>query len=186
MLPIPDRVPASTYRVQLNRDFDFARAVEIVPYLARLGITDFYASPIFQASSNSSHGYDVNDYNSISLALGGREGLDALSGELRRHGLGLCIDFVPNHMGIDGEHNFWWRHVLENGAQSKYAPFFDVEWHPRLERLNNRVLVPMLADRYGVMLENGRFSLRYEKGPFRYSIRIAQVAHPAGHLPRDL
>ena len=92
--------------------------------------------------------------------------MDELSAELRKHDLGLLLDFVPNHMGIDGEYNYWWRHVLENGDQSKYAPFFDIEWHPRLARLNDRVLVPMLDQHYGVVLESGRFKLRYEKGRF--------------------
>src|SRR5450631_2469334 len=128
MLAPPVRVPLSTYRVQLTREFGFEQTRHIVSYLAALGITELYASPIFQASSSSTHGYDVNDYNAVSIALGGRKGLDQLSDELRTHRIGLLVDFVPNHMGIDGEYNFWWRHVLEHGAQSKYASFFDIEW----------------------------------------------------------
>jgi (1->4)-alpha-D-glucan 1-alpha-D-glucosylmutase len=166
MLEPPVRVPASTYRIQFTRDFGFEQARRIVPYLADLGVTELYASPLFQASSSSTHGYDVNDYNSVSIALGGRRGLEELSAELQRLGLGLLVDFVPNHMGIDGEYNSWWRHVLEHGAQSRYAPFFDIEWHPRLERLNDRVLVPMLDDHYGAVLESGRLSLRYENDRF--------------------
>jgi (1->4)-alpha-D-glucan 1-alpha-D-glucosylmutase len=131
-----------------------------------MGISDVYASPIFQASSKSTHGYDVNDFNRISMDLGGREGLDRLSSRLRSEGLGLLLDFVPNHMGIDGTHNHWWFHVLENGAKSKYAPYFDIEWHPRLDRLNDRVLVPMLGDYYGAVLEKGELSLHYDEGQF--------------------
>jgi (1->4)-alpha-D-glucan 1-alpha-D-glucosylmutase len=166
MLPPPVRIPTSTYRIQFTPEFGFEQARRIVPYLKELGISDLYASPLFQASSASTHGYDVNDYNTISASLGGRKGLDQLSAELTKNGLGLLLDFVPNHMGIDGEFNFWWRHVLEHGTQSKYAPFFDIEWHPRLERLHDRVLVPMLGDHYGAVLENGGFGVRYEKGRF--------------------
>lgn len=176
MFPIPVRVPIATYRIQFTSEFGFERARHLVPYLQQLGISDFYASPILQASSSSTHGYDVNDYNSISAALGGQPGLDRLSHELHRHDLGLVLDFVPNHMGIDGEFNSWWRHVLEHGAQSKYAPFFDIEWHPRLERLNDRVLVPMLGDHYGAVLESGGLVLRYEKG--RFVIRHGRLQLP--------
>ena len=166
MLAPPVRRPSSTYRIQFTREFDFERARRLLPYLVQLGVSEVYASPLFQASSTSTHGYDVNDYTSISRLLGGRDGLDKLSADLRKHNLGLLLDFVPNHMGIDGEYNSWWRHVLENGAHSKYAQFFDIEWHPRLERLNDRVLVPMLGDHYGTVLESGGLSLRYDKGRF--------------------
>ena len=142
------------------------KLVELFPIWPSWASRKSTPRPLFQASAASSHGYDVNDYNSVSISLGGREGLDCLSAELRQHDIGLLLDFVPNHMGIDGEYNYWWRHVLENGAQSKYAPFFDIEWHPRLERLNDRILVPMLDKHYGVVLESGRFKLRYEKGRF--------------------
>ena len=166
MLTFPVHVPRATYRLQLNSDFTFDDALRLAPYLKRLGISDIYVSPIFQASSKSTHGYDVNDFTRISTDLGGRGGLDRLSEKLREEGLGLLLDFVPNHMGIDGTHNRWWLHVLENGAKSKYAPYFDIEWHPRLDRLNDRVLVPILGDYYGAVLERGEFSLRYEEGAF--------------------
>jgi (1->4)-alpha-D-glucan 1-alpha-D-glucosylmutase len=166
MLAPPLRRPLSTYRIQFTPQFGFEQAQRIIPYLAKLGISDLYASPLFQASAASTHGYDVNDYNSVSIALGGRKGLDELSRTLRRHNLGLLLDFVPNHMGIDGEYNGWWRHVLEHGSNSKYASYFDIEWHPRLERLNDRVLVPMLGDHYGVILESGKLVLKYENERF--------------------
>jgi len=166
MLPPPTRIPRATYRFQLNSDFTFDDATRLISYLKRLGISEVYASPIFQASSRSTHGYDVNDFTRISADLGGREGLERFSAKLRQEGLGLLLDFVPNHMGIDGTHNQWWFHVLENGAKSKYAPYFDIEWHPRLDRLNDRVLVPMLGDHYGAVLEKGELSLHYEEGQF--------------------
>jgi (1->4)-alpha-D-glucan 1-alpha-D-glucosylmutase len=176
MLPPPVRVPTATYRIQFTPGFGFEEARRLIPYLKELGISDLYASPLFQASSASTHGYDVNDYNVISDSLGGRKGFDQFSAGLRENGLGLLLDFVPNHMGIDGEYNFWWRHVLEHGAQSKYAPFFDIEWHPRLERLNDRVLVPMLGDHYGAVLEGGGLALSYEKG--RFVIRHGSLQLP--------
>ncbi len=176
MLARPDRLPRATYRLQFTPDFRFIQAKELVPYLSRLGISDIYASPILQASSTSTHGYDVNDYNRISATLGGSDGLDRLSTDLRREGMGLLIDFVPNHMGIDGEHNVWWRHVLENGMHSKFASFFDIEWHPRLERLQDRVLVPMLDDHYGAVLESGR--LRLEYGDRRFFIHYGAMKLP--------
>jgi (1->4)-alpha-D-glucan 1-alpha-D-glucosylmutase len=166
MLTFPARVPRATYRLQLNSDFTFEDSLRLVPYLKRLGISDVYASPIFQASSKSTHGYDVNDFTRISTDLGGRDGLERLSEKLREEGLGLLLDFVPNHMGIDGTNNLWWFHVLENGAKSKYAPYFDIEWHPRLDRLNDRVLVPILGDYYGAVLERGELAVRYEEGRF--------------------
>ena len=164
MLPPSSRIPRSTYRLQLNPDFDFRQAQELLPYLKQLGVSEIYTAPIFQASAKSSHGYDVNDYNRVSRGLGGREGLDRFGAALHELGLGLLIDFVPNHMGIDGEYNRWWRHVLENGASSIYASYFDIEWRPRLDRLNDRVLVPMLGDNYGAILEKGGFSLHYDNG----------------------
>ena len=166
MLPSPSRVPQATYRLQFNSEFAFKDAQSLVPYLRRLGISEIYASPIFQASSSSSHGYDVNDYGSISRALGGRKELNEFSAALHQHDLGLLIDFVPNHMGIDGEYNAWWRDVLENGKRSRYASYFDIEWHPRIERLNDRVLVPMLETYYGSALTEGLLSLGYESGRF--------------------
>ncbi|MCE0483206.1 MAG: malto-oligosyltrehalose synthase [Methylacidiphilales bacterium] len=166
MLSLPTTLPRATYRFQFTPQFGFAAAEKLVPYLSGLGISDLYASPILQASSTSTHGYDVNDYNRVSTTLGGREALDRLSAELRKRELGLLVDFVPNHMGIDGEYNVWWRHVLENGSNSKYARYFDIEWHPRLERLHDRVLVPMLGDHYGTVLENGGLVLKQFQGRF--------------------
>jgi (1->4)-alpha-D-glucan 1-alpha-D-glucosylmutase len=166
MLQPPSRIPRATYRLQLNSDFPFDAARKLIPYLKQLGISELYASPIFQASAGSTHGYDVNDYNRISTDLGGRDALNRLSNALHQESLGLLVDFVPNHMGINGEYNHWWHHLLENGANSRYAAYFDIEWHPRLDRLYNRVLVPMLGDHYGTVLERGGMSLHYDQGQF--------------------
>ncbi len=166
MLPLPVRIPRATYRLQLTPEFNFEKASEITSYLARLGISEVYSSPLFQASSASQHGYDVNDHNQVSRALGGNEALEQFSKALRVENLGLLVDFVPNHMGIDGEYNWRWRDVLENGEHSRYARYFDIEWQPRLDRLKDRVLVPILGDHYGAVLEKGELALSYANGFF--------------------
>lgn len=163
---MPHRIPRATYRLQLTPDFNFAQAEKIMLYLTRLGISEVYSSPLFQASSASQHGYDVNDHNQVALALGGKEGLEHFSKILRAENLGLLVDFVPNHMGIDGEYNWRWRDVLENGENSRYARYFDIEWQPRLDRLKDRVLVPILGDHYGTVLEKGELALGYANGLF--------------------
>src|ERR1700761_9469625 len=164
MLTSPVRIPNATYRFQFTPEFGFDHARALAPYLAKLGISEIYASPIFQASSSSTHGYDVNDPNQISAALGGKEGFERFSKSLQEENLGLLVDFVPNHMGIDGEYNWRWRDVLENGEQSRYARYFDIEWQPRLDRLKGRVLVPILGDHYGAVLEKGELALSYANG----------------------
>lgn len=162
------RIPTATYRLQFSRSFRFEDARRIVPYLHRLGISDVYASPIFQAGRNSDHGYDVIDHNALNPALGTVEDFDALTDELRRHAMGLIFDVVPNHMGIAGGENAWWRDVLENGPSSPFAPFFDIDWHPLKAGtdLENRVLLPVLGDPYGKALENQELVLEFEDGAF--------------------
>jgi (1->4)-alpha-D-glucan 1-alpha-D-glucosylmutase len=160
------RIPVATYRLQLNQAFRFADVQSIVPYFQRLGISDLYASPFLKARRGSLHGYDVIDHTSINPEIGSDEELAALLEELRRRGMGLVIDVVPNHMGIDDESNRWWWDVLENGPSSPYAKFFDIDWAPPKEDLANKVLLPILGDQYGRVLENGEICLRYEAGAF--------------------
>ena len=124
------RIPTATYRLQVHHEFTFLQAKSIVNYLAMLGISDAYLSPIFRARAKSTHGYDVLDLNQINPELGGGEGLEQLSGELRAHDMGLLQDIVPNHMAFDGE-NAMLMDVLEKGPDSRYYRFFDVNWnHP--------------------------------------------------------
>ena len=125
------KIPSATYRLQFRGDVDFAAAVEIVPYLKQLGISHLYASPIFTATSGSTHGYDVTDHNEIDPVLGGRAGFDRLSQALRAADLGLILDIVPNHMAASME-NPWWRDVVEWGAQSRFAGHFDIDWSRKL------------------------------------------------------
>ena len=124
------RVPLATYRLQLGSQLTFDDAARLVPYLAALGISDCYISPFFETSSESSHGYDVSDHNSIRAELGGEEAFVRFSETLGRRGLGLLIDLVPNHMGIARNRNAWWRDVLENGPRSRYSHVFDIDWRP--------------------------------------------------------
>ena len=152
--------------VQLHSKFTFGDLEKILPYLSDLGITDVYASPLFRASPGSTHGYDVCDHNEINPELGGREGLMEISRQLRERGMGLIVDFVPNHMGIEGPYNRRWMDVLENGRSSRFAGFFDIEWNPRQAALQDRIIVPTLHDFYGRVLESGDFRLAYEDARF--------------------
>src|SRR4051794_29370092 len=160
------RIPTSTYRLQFNRYFTFAQAREIVPYLHELGISDVYASPYFQARAESLHGYDITDHNKLNAAIGSRAEYDALVAELQKHGMGQVLDFVPNHMGVGEALNQWWQDVLENGPSSVYAPYFDIDWHPLKSDLRDKVLLPVLGDQYGRVLERGELKVRYEAGAF--------------------
>ena len=160
------RIPSATYRVQLHKDFTFNQAREIVPYLRDLGITDLYASPFFQASAGSTHGYDIVDHNHLNPEIGTEAEFDDLVAELHKHGMGLVADFVPNHMGIAEATNGWWMDVLENGPSSLTAACFDIDWHPLKGELDNKVLLPILGDQYGKVLERGELKLSFEAGVF--------------------
>ncbi len=167
----PRSVPRATYRLQLRPSFGFDAAAAVAPYLERLGISHVYASPYLQAAPGSEHGYDVVDPRRVNHELGGEEGHRRFCATLGRHGLGQVLDIVPNHMAISGPENPWWADVLENGPASRYAPYFDVDWDPPETYLRNRVLLPILGDHYGEVLEaggirlardGGRFEVRYE------------------------
>jgi len=156
-------IPHATYRLQFHPGFTFADAERIVPYLHALGVGDAYASPLFTAREGSTHGYDVCDYGAINPALGGEPGFERLSAALRARDMGLILDMVPNHMGI-GNGNPYWMDVLENGPASPYAAFFDIDWDPVKPELAGKVLLPILGDQYGVVLERGELQLRLEEG----------------------
>src|SRR6266436_5378109 len=160
------RIPTAAYRLQFNRQFTFAQAREIVPYLRALGLSDVYASPYFQARADSMHGYDITDHNKLNAAIGSRADYEGLMAELRAHGMGQLLDFVPNHMGISEPLNSWWMDVLENGPGSVYTPYFDIDWHPLKSELHNKVLLPILTDQYGRVLERGELRVHFEEGAF--------------------
>ena len=159
-------IPASTYRLQFSRDFDFTRAAALVPYLARLGVDACYASPILTARPGSPHGYDIVDHGTLNPELGGDAGLRTLAGALRSLGLQLVLDFVPNHMAADADANRWWRDVLAHGQRSQYAETFDIDWTPLKQELRGRVLLPILDDHYGRVLERGELVLTSVDGAF--------------------
>jgi (1->4)-alpha-D-glucan 1-alpha-D-glucosylmutase len=160
------RIPSSTYRLQFNRQFTFTDARGIVPYLDALGISDCYASPYFQARAESLHGYDITDHNKLNAAIGSRADYDAWIADLHAHRMGQMVDFVPNHMGIGEPLNHWWMDVLENGPSSPFAPFFDIDWKPLKADLEDKVLLPILGDQYGRVLERGELQVRFEAGAF--------------------
>jgi (1->4)-alpha-D-glucan 1-alpha-D-glucosylmutase len=176
--------PSSTYRLQLHAGFDFGKASAILDYLRRLGVTDVYTSPYLQAEAGSMHGYNVVSHTAINEELGGEEGYLAFTDAVRDRGLGHILDMVPNHMGIGCADNAWWMDVLENGPASMYADFFDILWDPPKVGLRNKVLLPILGDQYGAVLERGELKLEREGGTFgvRYWERRLPVS-PDSVLP---
>jgi (1->4)-alpha-D-glucan 1-alpha-D-glucosylmutase len=154
--------PRATYRVQLHHGFQFEQLRGLLPHLISLGISHLYLSPIFTAAPGSLHGYDVCDFGSVNQELGGRDGFERLAKEARARGLGIILDFVPNHMGVAGPLNRWWRDVLEHGRQSPYADFFDIQWNVTAKEERPRVLIPMLEDHYGKVLEQGKIAVVYD------------------------
>jgi len=165
------KIPRATYRLQFNHKFTFNDATRIVPYLARLGISHVYASPILKARPGSMHGYDVVDHSQLNPELGSREDFDGFIGVLHRHGLGLIVDIVPNHLGVMGDDNEWWLDVLENGPAARCAFHFDIDWRPNRDSMRDRILVPVLGDSYGVVLERGELQLEFDAAAGSFSIR---------------
>lgn len=157
----PDRrpTPHATYRVQLTPSFDFDAAAGLTGYLEDLGVSHLYTSPILQAQPGSTHGYDVIDHQQVSRELGGDEGFARLGAALATRGLGLVLDIVPNHMAVTTPGNRWWADVLRDGRASRYAPFFDIDWAPPEDKLADKILVPVLGDHYGRVLEAGELQV---------------------------
>jgi (1->4)-alpha-D-glucan 1-alpha-D-glucosylmutase len=160
-------LPESTYRVQFHAGFTFRDAMQIVPYLHGLGITHLYASPFLQARAGSTHGYDITNHNTLNPEIGTEADYEALCDLLQQHGMGQILDIVPNHMGITGNANDWWRDVLENGPSSPYDDYFDIAWYasPRVE-MHEKILLPTLGKAYGEALESGEIRLEYAAGAF--------------------
>jgi (1->4)-alpha-D-glucan 1-alpha-D-glucosylmutase len=158
--------PRATYRLQLGPGFGFDEAAGVVGYLAELGVSHVYLSPVLQAAPGSTHGYDVVDHSRVSEALGGLEAHGRLVEAIRGAGLGQVLDIVPNHMAISGPENRWWWDVLENGPSSRWAGHFDVTWDPPEEKLRNTVVLPILGDHYGRVLDRGEIGLERDGATF--------------------
>src|SRR5581483_9121638 len=177
------RIPLSTYRLQFNRDFTFSQAADLVPYLASLGISHVYASPYLRARPGSMHGYDIIDHHHLNPEIGSPEDYERFVATLHEHGMGQILDIVPNHMGIMGSDNAWWLDVLENGEASLYAEYFDIDWEPLKEELRGKVLVPVLGDQYGTVLERAELQLSFDKEKGEFSIFYFQHRFPVN--PRE-
>lgn len=162
-------VPIATYRIQFSLNFRFVDATNLVPYLHELGISHLYASPRFKAGKGSSHGYDVADPLRINSELGTEREFDELIAKLKSYGMGLLLDIVPNHVAASSE-NPWWMDVLENGMNSEYARYFDIDWHPIARKglflQDGKVLLPVLGDLYGVVLENQELNPKLDENGF--------------------
>ena len=160
------RIPVATYRLQLHADFGFDAAASIAGYLHSLGISHVYSSPYLQAAPGSMHGYDVVDHHRVNEELGGSEAHERFSKRLGECHLGQVLDVVPNHMAISGRNNRLWWDVWENGPASRYAPYFDINWHSSDEKLRNKLLIPVLGDHYGRVLSRGEIQIARRGGDF--------------------
>src|SRR5680860_1279092 len=179
----PPTSPRATYRVQLHAGFGFDDAAAIVPYLAKLGISHLYCSPYLQARAGSTHGYDVVDHARFNEELGGAEAHGRLLDALREHGMGQILDIVPNHMAINDSANAWWWDILKLGPHSLYASFFDIDWDPPEDKLRRKILVPILGDHYGRVLEAGEVQFGYAEGEpvaryFEHTLPLAPGTEP--------
>jgi len=177
------RIPLATYRMQLHRDFKFRDAALLVPYLSKLGITHLYCSPYFRARPGSMHGYDVVDHNQLNPEIGSVEDFEHLCATLKAHGMSQVLDLVPNHMGVMGADNRWWLDVLENGPASIYADFFDIDWDPPDPGRRGKLLLPVLGNHYGQVVERGELKLVFE--PDNGSLSFAYSEHRFPLDPRD-
>lgn len=163
-------IPRATYRIQFHAGFTFADAAALADYLADLGISHLYASPITTAKKGSMHGYDVVDPTTIHPALGGETGFRAMAAALRARGIGIIVDIVPNHMGVGGDKNAWWLDVLEHGEASRYARFFDIDWAP-----TGKLLAPFLGQPYDEALAAGALRVTGDSA--------AVIVHDAHRFP---
>ncbi len=177
------RTPSNTYRVQLNASFTFDDLRALAPYLDALGVDTCYLSPCLAAKPGSPHGYDVVDHSRLNPELGTAESFAALAQELKRRGIGVMFDVVPNHMNLDPIHNRRWRDLLENGQSAAAAAWFDVDWQPVKQELHDKVLQPILGDQYGIVLERGDLQVGRRDGGF--VVRYGEVELPIdpSHIP---
>lgn len=158
-------IPGATYRLQFNEKFRFSDATALIDYFAKLGITDIYASPILTSRRGSQHGYDVTEPTQIDPEIGSAQDFEQFENELLARGMRLILDIVPNHMAASNE-NRWWMDVLENGGESVFASYFDIDWHPPSRNLEDTVFLPVLGRPFGDVLDRGELRLAFESGKF--------------------
>ena len=176
-------IPRATYRVQLHRGFDLAAAQALLPHLAELGVSHLYASPLLKAKAGSTHGYDVVDPTQLNPEIGDEAAFDRFCERLRSLGLALLLDIVPNHMGVLEADNPWWLDVLAHGPASAHAAAFDIEWQPPQRELHGKLLLPVLGQGYGAVLESGEITARFEHEAGRFELRYHAHRFPID--PRD-
>jgi (1->4)-alpha-D-glucan 1-alpha-D-glucosylmutase len=174
----PVYCPSSVYRLQMNAGFTFRDAKSILPFLHDLGVEAVYLSPIFKAVPGSSHGYDVTDPTVLNPELGGQAEFDAFCDKIRELKMGIILDTVPNHMGIAGSHNALWLDVLENGPSSVHAGFFDIDWKPVKAELENKILIPILGDLYGLVLDRREIQLELDDSKGAFYVRYFDNRFP--------
>lgn len=170
-----------TYRLQLHPGFGFEKAAQLADYLARLRVSHVYLSPILQAAPGSTHGYDVVDHAEVNAELGGEDAYRKMSEAFAARGLSQVVDLVPNHMAIGTPANRWWWDVLESGPGSLYASYFDVDWGAA-GTSDDRILVPVLGDHFGRVLEAGEIKVQLEYR--RFVVRYYDNVFPAA--PRSV
>jgi (1->4)-alpha-D-glucan 1-alpha-D-glucosylmutase len=151
--------PRGTYRLQFHRDFPFSAGRDLAGYLRDLGVSHLYSSPILHARVGSMHGYDVVDYDSINPELGGEAAFLDMAAALRREGIGIILDIVPNHMAVGGSDNRLWLNLLKLGRKSPYATWFDIDFDCPDPELNGKVHAPFLGRPYREVLEEGQLKL---------------------------
>jgi (1->4)-alpha-D-glucan 1-alpha-D-glucosylmutase len=179
----------ATYRLQFNPHFTLVQATGITDYLFELGISDCYVSPLLAARPGSLHGYDLIDHSKLNSEIGSREDLNEFAAALKSRGMGLLMDVVPNHMCIATTENVWWNDILENGPGSQFASYFDIDWSPPKQDLKNKVLLPVLGDQYGKVLENQEIKLSYQRGSFYanyYETKLPIEPHSSLHLLKPM
>lgn len=181
------RVPplVATYRLQMRGEFPLAALRRIVPYLARLGVSHVYCSPLLMARPGSAHGYDVADPARLNPELGDDAELRALAADLDARGMGLLLDIVPNHMGI-GPANPYWEELLARGRGSKHAAWFDVDWEAGTAAQRGRVVLPVLGEPLDELLEKGELAVAWDDGAWRLRYHDSHWPLAPDSLPPEL
>lgn len=179
-------IPSSVYRLQFNHQFTFNQARMLIPYFKKLGIDALYCSPYFQSVSGSLHGYDVTDPNQINPEIGTAEDYEQFCRSLQENNMAQIVDVVPNHMGIKGNGNKWWMDILENGRASPASDAYDIDWEPVKPELRGKILIPILGDLYGRVLEKQEIKLRFSNGEFRVQYHDHRLPVDPGTYPMVL